>query len=230
MKPEKANGVKFELFVFDALPSAPNPVVVETSRADDFSPVKNAEGVDSPATCRADQLRQFARWLRAAGATVPTADRRAAAVRTLEVSPLFGYDEDTFTESWSPLEPEAGDRGRPLPGGAPSNDAVGPARSRRSLIGKLMPASRANIAAYLEARLPAWAQASIGELLEQARLGRAERPLLPASSSSGPAASAAARSAWSPPPPRPGTPGALGTPEHAAVGSNMLNDFTLGGR
>ena len=72
VRPEKANGVKFELFVFDALPFARNPVVVETSRADDFSPVKNAEGVDSPATCRADQLRQFARWLRAAGAPVPT--------------------------------------------------------------------------------------------------------------------------------------------------------------
>ena len=31
-------------------------------RADDFSPVKNAEGLDSPKTCREDQMRQFARW------------------------------------------------------------------------------------------------------------------------------------------------------------------------
>jgi UDP-N-acetylglucosamine/UDP-N-acetylgalactosamine diphosphorylase len=102
VRPAKANGVKFELFVFDALPSAGNPVVIETNRADDFSPVKNAEGVDSPATCRADQLRQFARWLRKAGAAVPT-DATGTPDFALEISPLFGYDEDSFMESWSRL-------------------------------------------------------------------------------------------------------------------------------
>ncbi len=58
------------MFVFDAKPFARHPLVIETSRADDFSPVKNAEGVDSPQTCRDDQLRQYARWLRANGAQV----------------------------------------------------------------------------------------------------------------------------------------------------------------
>ena len=104
VRPAQANGVKFELFVFDALPSARNPVVIETSRADDFSPVKNAEGVDSPATCRADQLRQFVRWLRAAGAAVP-ADASGLPPFGLEVSPLVGYDEGSFAESWSRLSP-----------------------------------------------------------------------------------------------------------------------------
>jgi UDP-N-acetylglucosamine/UDP-N-acetylgalactosamine diphosphorylase len=104
VKPEKANGVKFELFVFDALPSARNTIVVETRRADDFSPVKNAQGVDSPATCRADQLRQFARWLKAAGASVAV-DATGLPQVTLEVSPLFGYDEASFAESWSRLGP-----------------------------------------------------------------------------------------------------------------------------
>jgi UDP-N-acetylglucosamine/UDP-N-acetylgalactosamine diphosphorylase len=105
VSPQKANGVKFEMFVFDALPSAANPLVVETARADDFSPVKNAEGVDSPATCRADQLRQFARWLRSVGATVPT-DPTGIPDFALEVSPLFGYDEDSFAESWGRLNPK----------------------------------------------------------------------------------------------------------------------------
>jgi UDP-N-acetylglucosamine/UDP-N-acetylgalactosamine diphosphorylase len=102
IRPAKANGVKFEMFVFDALPSARDPVVIETNRGDDFSPVKNAEGVDSPASCRADQLRQFARWLRAAGASVPT-DSSGLPEFDLEISPLFGYDEDSFLESWSRL-------------------------------------------------------------------------------------------------------------------------------
>ncbi len=104
VKPEKANGVKFEMFVFDALPFAENPLVIETSRADDFSPVKNAEGVDSPQTCRDDQLRQFARWLRAQGARVET-DPTGRPVAGLEVSPLFGYDEDSFAEAWKKHSP-----------------------------------------------------------------------------------------------------------------------------
>src|ERR1022692_677435 len=104
VRPGKANGVKFELFVFDALPSARRPVVVETSRADDFSPVKNAEGVDSPATCRADQLRQFARWIRSVGASVPT-DSTGLPEAPLEVSPLFGYDEGPSQRAGRALGP-----------------------------------------------------------------------------------------------------------------------------
>jgi UDP-N-acetylglucosamine/UDP-N-acetylgalactosamine diphosphorylase len=105
VKPEKANGVKFEMFVFDALPFARNPVVIETLRQDDFSPVKNAEGVDSPKTCRDDQLRQFARWLKANGATVET-DKSGLPTVTVEVAPSFGYDEDSFADAWRGLTPK----------------------------------------------------------------------------------------------------------------------------
>jgi UDP-N-acetylglucosamine/UDP-N-acetylgalactosamine diphosphorylase len=97
--------VKFEMFVFDAIPSARNSIVIETARADDFSPVKNAEGLDSPKTCTDDQLRQFARWLKGAGATVATDDTGRPKV-TVEVSPLFGYDAETFTERWRALTPK----------------------------------------------------------------------------------------------------------------------------
>jgi UDP-N-acetylglucosamine/UDP-N-acetylgalactosamine diphosphorylase len=102
VKPEKANGVKFELFVFDALPFAKNPLVIETRRADDFSPVKNADGVDSPKTCRDDQRRQFARWLNAHGAGVATDPTGLPAIN-LEVAPSFGYDEDSFAAAWTKL-------------------------------------------------------------------------------------------------------------------------------
>ena len=105
VKPASANGVKFELFVFDALPFAKNPLVIETRRADDFSPVKNAEGVDSPQTCRDDQVRQVVRWLQAGGAAVET-DATGLPRGTLEVSPLFGYDEDSFAEAWKKRSPQ----------------------------------------------------------------------------------------------------------------------------
>jgi UDP-N-acetylglucosamine/UDP-N-acetylgalactosamine diphosphorylase len=102
VKPEKPNGVKFEMFVFDAVPFAQRPLVIETLRANDFSPVKNAEGVDSPRTCRDDQLRQFARWLQANGAA-PAVDATGLPAATIEVSPLFGYDEDSFADAWRKL-------------------------------------------------------------------------------------------------------------------------------
>jgi UDP-N-acetylglucosamine/UDP-N-acetylgalactosamine diphosphorylase len=102
VKPDKPNGIKFELFVFDAIPFARDPVVVETRRCDDFSPVKNAQGVDSPRSCREDQLRQFARWFAANGTAVRT-DGSGLPLEPIEVSPLFGYDEETFAESWAAL-------------------------------------------------------------------------------------------------------------------------------
>lgn len=100
VKPEKANGVKFEMFVFDALPFAKNAVTIETLRENDFSPVKNAEGLDSPQTCRDDQLKQFARWFKASGAEVAL-DDKGVPTAAFEVSPLFGYDEDSFADAWA---------------------------------------------------------------------------------------------------------------------------------
>lgn len=55
--PIEVPGVKFETFVFDALGKASTSVTMEVARAEEFSPVKNAEGSDSPASCRADLTR-----------------------------------------------------------------------------------------------------------------------------------------------------------------------------
>ncbi len=103
VKPAKPNGVKFEMFVFDALPFARSSVTIEAPRGDDFSPVKNAEGVDSPQTCRDDQIRQWVRWLRAAGVEVAS-DATGLAPFALEVSPLFGDEEPAFLAAWSALK------------------------------------------------------------------------------------------------------------------------------
>ena len=105
VKPAQPNGVKFETFVFDALPLAGNPIVIETLREDDFSPVKNAEGIDSPQSCRDDQLRQWSRWLSSVGISVPL-DERGVSTVNFEVSPRFGFDEATFTMSWNAIEPK----------------------------------------------------------------------------------------------------------------------------
>ncbi|MGZ0708137.1 UTP--glucose-1-phosphate uridylyltransferase [Coraliomargarita sp. W4R53] len=103
IKPEAPNGVKFEMFVFDALPLAKNPVIIEAAREDDFSPVKNAEGVDSPKSSKEDQLRMFARWLKAAGESIETDETGLPAV-TFEISPRFAADEADFVTQWAALD------------------------------------------------------------------------------------------------------------------------------
>ena len=100
VKPDKPNAVKLEQFVFDAVPLAKNAMVYTTDRAEEFSPVKNAEGTDSPATSKRDQVRRAARWLAAAGAAVPMAGDEPAA--TVEISPLFAATEQQL-------------KGKPLP-------------------------------------------------------------------------------------------------------------------
>ncbi len=92
--------------------------------------------------------------------------------------------------------------------------------------GELMPAAAANLAAYLAAGLPAWARSSIGELVEGNAWGelndRFYRELeFGTGGIRGRTIGAVATAAET------GTPGADGMPEHAAVGSNMMNDVTL---
>ena len=87
VKPEKPNAVKLEQFVFDAIPLAKNAIVYTTDRGEEFSPVKNAEGVDSPATSRRDQIRRAADWLRNAGVEIPVKQGEPDAL--LEIAPLF---------------------------------------------------------------------------------------------------------------------------------------------
>lgn len=69
--PDRENAVKYELFVFDALPLADRWLVVRADRADEFAPLKNATGADCPATVRQALIDQATRWLTAAGAAVP---------------------------------------------------------------------------------------------------------------------------------------------------------------
>ncbi|HEX5243310.1 MAG TPA: UDPGP type 1 family protein [Tepidisphaeraceae bacterium] len=95
-KPKEPNAVKLEQFVFDAIPLAKNAMVYETERGEEFSPVKNAQGTDSPASCRRDQVRRSARWLSSAGVQVPEKSGEIDAI--IEISPLFANNEQQLKE------------------------------------------------------------------------------------------------------------------------------------
>lgn len=105
VEPAAPNGVKFEAFVFDAIPLARNPVVVQTLRQEEFSPIKNKDGVDSPESCRADQLRQFARWANAAGVTVAV-DASGLPEFPFEVSATYADSEAEFQRRAAESRPE----------------------------------------------------------------------------------------------------------------------------
>jgi UDP-N-acetylglucosamine/UDP-N-acetylgalactosamine diphosphorylase len=85
--PSQPNGIKFETFVFDALPMAERPVVLEIERQHEFSPVKNATGEDSPDMARRDMIRMAAEWFEQAGVPVPR-DAGGEPKFKIEISPL----------------------------------------------------------------------------------------------------------------------------------------------
>jgi len=105
VRPEAPNGIKFEKFVFDGLQFAENPLILEAIRGEEFSPVKNAKGADSPETSMRDQSLVFAGWLNAAGVDVPR-DAEGDLLYRLEVSSLFADDQDTFLMRWDQLDPK----------------------------------------------------------------------------------------------------------------------------
>jgi UDP-N-acetylglucosamine/UDP-N-acetylgalactosamine diphosphorylase len=86
--PTEPNATKFERFLFDAIPLAPRSMVMETRRWEEFSPLKNADGEDSPATVRRDLEGLFRGWHERADLPVPDG--------ALEVNPVEAPDERAF--------------------------------------------------------------------------------------------------------------------------------------
>jgi UDP-N-acetylglucosamine/UDP-N-acetylgalactosamine diphosphorylase len=91
VQPEKENALKFEMFIFDVLPLAERWTVVETTHREEFAPLKNATGADSPESVARAITDLAADWLEKAGVAVPRRPDGAPAY-PLEVSPLLALD------------------------------------------------------------------------------------------------------------------------------------------
>jgi len=89
--PEKNNGCKFEKFIFDVLSDAKKVVNMAFDRAEEFSPVKNAEGKDSPATCRQDLQLKWLRWFKELGIEIPL-NEAGLPVVPLEIDPAYALN------------------------------------------------------------------------------------------------------------------------------------------
>lgn len=101
IEPDEPNGYKFETFVFDALADATEAVILEVARKEEFSPVKNADGVDSPATARRDMINLYGKWLEQAGVRVPR-DQEGNVSGVIEISPLYALDQEELASKIDP--------------------------------------------------------------------------------------------------------------------------------
>jgi UDP-N-acetylglucosamine/UDP-N-acetylgalactosamine diphosphorylase len=96
--PTVPNAYKFELFIHNFLPmcEAGRFGVLRVPREEEFAPVKNAEGVDSPQSARELIYAQSIRWLQRAGAILP--DDKTV----VEVDTLLSYEGEGL-ENWKNL-------------------------------------------------------------------------------------------------------------------------------
>ncbi len=99
VNPEAPNATKFETFLFDAIPLAEQSLFFETLREEEFSPIKNATGSDSPSTAAADVQSLFRGWFERAGLAAPDG--------AIEIDPEDAPDERTFREHRGVVDSEA---------------------------------------------------------------------------------------------------------------------------
>jgi UDP-N-acetylglucosamine/UDP-N-acetylgalactosamine diphosphorylase len=101
VNPERENALKFERFIFDVFPLAKRWTAVETSRQEEFVPLKNATGADSPASVHQAMCHGAATWLEKAGIQVPRQTSGEVSV-LLEISPLFAQDAEELAAKVDP--------------------------------------------------------------------------------------------------------------------------------
>ena len=108
VEPAEPNAIKLESFVFDALPLARSPIVFETSRQEEFAPIKNATGEDSPATSHQLQSDRSGAWLESFGVTIPRDDDGHVAA-AIELSPLTVLEREDLARIKLPAEIQRGE-------------------------------------------------------------------------------------------------------------------------
>ncbi len=85
--PAEPNVVKLERFIFDVLPRARRSAILQTHRACEFAPIKNASGQDSAASSQQIQSDLYGGWLKKQGVDLPW-DEAGHVAASIEIGPL----------------------------------------------------------------------------------------------------------------------------------------------
>lgn len=96
--------LKLEQFIFDALVYANKALLFEVKREQEFSPVKNARGNDSLATCLKDQVARWQFWLNCVLSVDKDYRIEKNSNELIEISPLFADNFSDFLEAWKTLK------------------------------------------------------------------------------------------------------------------------------
>ncbi|MGA1223274.1 MAG: UTP--glucose-1-phosphate uridylyltransferase [Phycisphaerales bacterium] len=107
VEPAEPNAIKFEAFVFDALALAAKSLVMETARVEEFAPIKNASGDDSPASSHQIQSNRNAAWLERYGVKIHRKPNGDADAR-IEILAETALDADDLADADLPREIGAG--------------------------------------------------------------------------------------------------------------------------
>ena len=91
-QPEAPNAWKFEQFLFDSFPILGSMLPFGVLRSQEFAPVKNASGDDSPATARRMLGELHYQWLHDSGISLNIQD-------LYEISPILSYGGEGLTPS-----------------------------------------------------------------------------------------------------------------------------------
>jgi UDP-N-acetylglucosamine/UDP-N-acetylgalactosamine diphosphorylase len=109
--PSEPNAIKLESFIFDTVPAARRALIAETTRVEEFAPIKNAVGEDSPATSSALQSERAAKWLEQCGVQIERDTETGRCLSQIELSPLTALDPAALAKrSDLPARVGAGER------------------------------------------------------------------------------------------------------------------------
>lgn len=97
VRPTEPNSIRFETYMFDALRDARRAPIVSVEREEEFSPIRNTGGKNSPQTAQRDLSHLYALWLK--GACPETSPQNGKDIgRAVEISPLYAMDAAELKE------------------------------------------------------------------------------------------------------------------------------------
>jgi len=110
VRPAEPNGLKLETFVFDALLLASKSVILKTIRSEEFAPVKNAGGENSPDVTRKMMIGRAAGWLESADVSIPRKPDGSPGC-IIEIAPGFALSAEQVKAKKGRIPPiSAGDK------------------------------------------------------------------------------------------------------------------------